>query len=64
LRFVPFCSAQPQQGSIVGGIHHQHDWFGDAHRFCTQIEGLCSQAGVDFKYNTTIVDVLLDKRCE
>eukprot|EP00048_Salpingoeca_helianthica_P001483 m.49441 g.49441 ORF g.49441 m.49441 type:complete len:601 (-) comp11496_c0_seq1:19-1821(-) len=48
--------------SIVGGIYHRLDWFGDAHKFCTQIAAACERDGVLFKYNTRVTSLLIENQ--
>jgi D-amino-acid dehydrogenase len=42
---------------IVGGSMTPSDESGDAHRFTQQLAERCAEAGVEFLYNTRIVDV-------
>jgi D-amino-acid dehydrogenase len=45
---------------IVGGSMTPSDESGDAHRFTQGLAALCARAGVDFLYNTRILNLLRD----
>jgi glycine/D-amino acid oxidase-like deaminating enzyme len=45
---------------IVAGLYYPTEWFGDARKFAVQMAAACSDNGVEFKYNTSVLSVIHD----
>jgi D-amino-acid dehydrogenase len=48
----------PARAQIVGGDYTAEDESGDVYQFCTGLERLSAEQGVDFRYNTTVTNLL------
>ncbi len=50
----------PIRDKLVGAFYAEHDESGDAQMFTENLAGLCADAGVTFRFNTTIQGLLQD----
>lgn len=57
LRIEP--ALKDSQVPLSGGLHLPHDETGDCQLFCTQLTKLCTSMGVEFKYNTTVNELIV-----
>lgn len=46
---------------IIGGIFYPNDASGDIHVFCQKLTSLSKKMGVEFKYNSEIEDLIIEK---
>jgi D-amino-acid dehydrogenase len=48
---------EPIAAQLVGCIHYESDEVGDAFRFCVELRDILRQAGVVFRFNTTVSSI-------